>query len=1319
MRKVGALTLCFLLNFSVFAAAVPLITGGPTADLGLGEASANAVALPASPETRPDPSDPEPGAALTPAENPAAATTQGRTSVLGIDVVRGEVQVPFALPPWWFATASFAPRPQSISVGSNTTIILFVRDGASMTQVPTDADLAAGAKPIGFANNSTSAAGFYFSGKLFETTVGNESLNLSNDIDLGVGNQTLSIFFDGVDPNLGTVLVTGNASSAIPQPFQFANGSFNFSISRFPDYGCGPHILTVTFDNGTAGNNATNYASTSRDFRVHITCETSLSLDVDHKPAVIVGETALFYGGLYGSKTEAVPGRPIQIVMDGKLLGLTGAGSCIDDVVVEGSTFSDDFEDLNMSYWNQSGTGIGTWKVGSVTNPHGPKFPFIAGTVNSACAGLDADYGKGLDSWLISPSIDLSAPSVPVPRLTFSYSYQVAFDDWFEVAFSTNGGFTWQNATLLNDSQSSGLVTQSPDIEGRPTWNSKLINLDYFIGAPSLLVGFHLKSVDHTALTTTTGSFTFAFTVPLETSAATHVIYAQFALGIPLDTGDFITVATNPRWDLSYQFSVSKETLRLDVRRLAHYEFNLTEDQKIGFRGKSLTVAARLLDNMREPLAPDPLNPLDRIQVHIEWDTDYNDPFNLPSVLVDKMDVSPTGNFEIGYVVAIAQSLGLHNVSFVFAGSRFYTNATGLDLYRLMGHTYVTWPAEADRWVYRFRCAGVTGEIRVTPSESQFNRQLGDPVDGELVRLQWDVGGADESDIPEGQVGTLTNTSGGFLAAKCVRPDAELGKKLVALTYSGSDTFTALQSNINWSVVSEVNILFENVSVYKGSYLWLNGSMLDDRGVGVDKQTIQIFLDFEQVAVVSTASDGTYTVAHAIPTDMTVGNKQVLLRFNGNPIYRANETISNVTVKAHTQLLRTDHTQVLDRGRQLNVTAELFEIYEGGIRGTPVGQEGVAIRISDRQLTKQTTNSEGKVTFRSSVPADLAWGESVLAFEYNGSAFYDPASNETAIVVRGQAVVSFLTDTFTLNGAPFNVSSDEVHQQEELAGFAQVTDELGVPLGSGDFRMFFAVQSGAGVLEERRFVAAGPIDELGRFEFNVSWEDFVVGNRSLIGVFNGSFCPTFISARTLCLRGGEGNITVIYEYREAPPLVAGQELLFIAIAAVGTIFAGAFYVLWYTAKQRQLQRMQRIIRRAADRLVAGNTYAQAIFEAYRQLARFLQSNGYLRQDSETFREFEVALRQALPIDAKSMDEFLSILEEARYSDHEIGLDQRDRAIATLRAVSASIEQVIVSGAGAVAAAPAAPSPPPPDAASPPPPPPPEAPPMQPGAPPPT
>ena len=53
---------------------------------------------------------------------------------------------------------------------------------------------------------------------------------------------------------------------------------------------------------------------------------------------------------------------------------------------------------------------------------------------------------------------------------------------------------------------------------------------------------------------------------------------------------------------------------------------------------------------------------------------------------------------------------------------------------------------------------------------------------------------------------------------------------------------------------------------------------------------------------------------------------------------------------------------------------------------------------------------------------------------------------------------------------------------------------------------------------------------------------------------------------------------------------------------------------------------------------------------------------------ETTREFEAAVRAAFMVPPQQLDAFLTIFEEARCSDHNIGVMQRDQAISTLGAI---------------------------------------------------
>jgi len=59
------------------------------------------------------------------------------------------------------------------------------------------------------------------------------------------------------------------------------------------------------------------------------------------------------------------------------------------------------------------------------------------------------------------------------------------------------------------------------------------------------------------------------------------------------------------------------------------------------------------------------------------------------------------------------------------------------------------------------------------------------------------------------------------------------------------------------------------------------------------------------------------------------------------------------------------------------------------------------------------------------------------------------------------------------------------------------------------------------------------------------------------------------------------------------------------------------------------------------------------------------------------------VRSALPIDDSSLDAFLDILEEARYSKHVIGEDHKEAAIRALRGVEKSLDNIILDEEAAI------------------------------------
>jgi hypothetical protein len=131
---------------------------------------------------------------------------------------------------------------------------------------------------------------------------------------------------------------------------------------------------------------------------------------------------------------------------------------------------------------------------------------------------------------------------------------------------------------------------------------------------------------------------------------------------------------------------------------------------------------------------------------------------------------------------------------------------------------------------------------------------------------------------------------------------------------------------------------------------------------------------------------------------------------------------------------------------------------------------------------------------------------------------------------------------------------------------------------------------------------------------------------------------------------------------------------FRALTVLGILFSfvlliGAIMYRNYN-ERRRIEIIRGILTDSLMSLKASNDYIATIFDCYKQLVRFFRSRGAMKKVYETTREFEDAVNTMLGglTPPEDLDILFSIFEEARYSDHEIGADQRDRAIESLQSI---------------------------------------------------
>jgi len=133
------------------------------------------------------------------------------------------------------------------------------------------------------------------------------------------------------------------------------------------------------------------------------------------------------------------------------------------------------------------------------------------------------------------------------------------------------------------------------------------------------------------------------------------------------------------------------------------------------------------------------------------------------------------------------------------------------------------------------------------------------------------------------------------------------------------------------------------------------------------------------------------------------------------------------------------------------------------------------------------------------------------------------------------------------------------------------------------------------------------------------------------------------------------------------------------LVAMALLIAGAIYYQRAQAR-RQVQALKGILTDTMMQLEASNEYIAAIFECYKNLVKHFKRYGFMKKVYETTREFESAVRTAFNmVPSDQLDLFLSVFEEARYSDHNIDESHRDKALTTLDAIARSLTVALGEG----------------------------------------
>ncbi|DAC27260.1 MAG TPA: hypothetical protein D7H99_05020 [Candidatus Poseidoniales archaeon] len=769
------------------------------------------------------------------------------------------------------------------------------------------------------------------------------------------------------------------------------------------------------------------------------------------------------------------------------------------------------------------------------------------------------------------------------------------------------GDYMLVNGSLLDD------LGQQLAIEGIPS--SAVVHL--------MIDDVSVASIETNS---SSGEFSLGYMLPDDISAGSHTITVEFFGGRdwvdPIGVGE----PSNPEYYLpstaTVQFNVSVPT-KISL---------ITEGGDVN-REEIMIIEGLLLDVVD--------NPLSELTVEVWLDGEF-----MTNVTTDS-----SGLFTAIYPVPADAELGPVLLEIRFIGSQFYLPSDANGTWNIFSHIIL------DVSLPETLAVGQNVTIIGNVADNQLS-----PISNHQVEL-----------IIEGITiaSVITNENGEFTYNWLVTDLFDFGNHTLT-AYSGSQGYyRANSTNTTFFLAHRADITASfdtNPQVTRGDIWEISGRLFDIDSLtneGLENEVLAIYLDGELVATTTTGVNGDWNVVILASQDLTRGQHQFDVVFEGTYSHIGTNQELAAFVWANLQVsIDSSSTNVAVRSDgtfgPITITGSISEI-----GGTGEIFENLIINVGNG--TECATQREGAKCIPSSL-VNVNWFNGNFTIDTVAPSWYDVGSQYIYLDVLENS--SLYLNGVSVNRAIFiklNVDYQWDIAQIEESGNNEVTGGitilandtgLGVP---GISVIYTLLNESNGQLANPRTVVTDP-SGLAEFEFisDPPFGDFERWGYVTIDVqindpiISENSKQKFESLRT------SNEFSPKYKFDEEESTVPTWAyvliLLVIALVAAG--------IVTYRMKNKNelLQEAAEVFAYTAELLAAGDSIRETIFTCYQNMCSVLQQNGFLRRDFETVREFEVAIRQAMPqISDDALTALDNMFEMARYSRDEMGAQHQQAA----------------------------------------------------------
>lgn len=798
---------------------------------------------------------------------------------------------------------------------------------------------------------------------------------------------------------------------------------------------------------------------------------------------------------------------------------------------------------------------------------------------------------------------------------------------------------------VLADTNISNVNFAGASIAGQVIWiNGTLLDdlglplLDGGVAAPAVvhlyLDGVWVASNESEALT---GAFSLSYRLPTTTGSGPHTVRVSF-LGGPQWGNPGVGNVTNPEFYLPTQSElqiivrVPTEVILFDTGS------EIDREQNMQLNGTLLDIAGNSLANRT-------------VEV---W---------FRGVFLTNVTTDHAGRFTVFNPVAANQPLGPNEMLVRF--NRSFSDGTADDLY-LASQANTTWfvysPVNIDLIL---PTQAVTGENITVRGDVRDNRITGFLADHTLeVRFDGAL------------VGTVvSDANGNWNLTWTLADDLALGPHVVTVTAQSIGYYRTGEATGEVIVAhhAEVSLIVEDPDKARGEAWNVSGRLVDADDplrVGLEGRFVELWLDDMLLQTVFTGVNGTWSTQITVPFNVSRGGHVLMANFSGESLYLGDNATAPVTAWADLAIEMLNASDTVVRGFPENPISLRGRLVEIGGDELFITEQSLSMTADELPLAPTLIWTNTSFSLEAIAPSELTNATIAvrLSFAGNASEFLRPTTYATSMTLQLRIDFEVIVDEVVLGDA--DESNDHIRGRVILTA-----NDTGLPVGGIQVVVILTNESD-NEFDRLRVERSGTTNDNGSYSF-VFEQDPPYGDRSVYGVviLRIDSTDTRIDGLSNILAGAAGAGDVV-SVEEIPPPPWWEA--WIGPAAVGLVIAAiAGVVMWRRRKQEAdaLTKMQEIFSYTAELLAAGDEVREAIYNCYESLCGVLMRHRFLRRDFETVREFENAIRQALPIREDALVALDQMFEEARYSKHELSTAHQEQAQHALGQVLQELENM--------------------------------------------